>query len=182
MGVVPPGLNEPVAFIKAHLLEKPWVASCIQTLARRLTSTHLISPQKQASGSPSISCTMFRLPLESIIFIQLTSPPRREALSGFTGSLRPPSGGFSFISNKFLAERWRRGTCGLFQAWNDFFPHQAGMSAPLCCSICFLTLPGSACSARRSSYVFCRFIQNSAVVSNNVARRTAVSPVIPRCP
>jgi hypothetical protein len=31
------------------------VASCIQTLARRLTSTHLISPQKQASGSASIS-------------------------------------------------------------------------------------------------------------------------------
>ena len=31
------------------------------------------------------------------------------------------------------------------------------------------------------SYVFWRFIQNSADVLKNVAKRTAVSPVIPRC-
>src|SRR5688572_14666264 len=42
--------------------------------------------------------------------------------------------------------------------------------------MCFLTLPGSACSARRGSYVFCRSIQNSDVVLKNAARRTAVSP------
>jgi hypothetical protein len=38
--------------------------------------------------------------------------------------------------------------------------NQAETSASLCCSMCFLPLPGRACSARRSSYVSCRFIQN----------------------
>jgi hypothetical protein len=96
------------------------------------------------------------------------------------GSLRPR--GLPFISKEFLAESGEGILRGLFQAWNGFFPRHAGMSAPLCCSICFLTLPGRACSARRSSYVFCRFIQNSTVISKNVAGRTAVSPVMPRCP
>lgn len=38
-----------------------------------LTSAHFISPQKLASGSASISCTMFRLPLRQIIFMQLAT-------------------------------------------------------------------------------------------------------------
>ena len=53
-------------------------------------------------------------------------------------------------------------------------------NASLCCWICFLILLGIAFSANRNSYVFWRFIQNSADVLKNVAKRTAVSPVIPR--
>ena len=45
-----------------------------------------------------------------------------------------------------------------------------------------LHLPGKAFSASRSSYVFWRFIQKTTVVLKKAARRTAVSPVMPRCP
>jgi hypothetical protein len=73
-----------------------------------------------------------------------------EALSDFLGSFRP-FGGFSSFHACFIGEGrdvrprggWKTGTTGP--------SHYAETSASRLCSICFLTLPGSARSASRSS-------------------------------
>ncbi len=47
---------------------------------------------------------------------------RLEALSCFHG--KPPAlRGLLFISKEFPAESGEGTLCGLFQAWNGFFPH-----------------------------------------------------------